>query len=79
MKYACVIAVTLRMKQAVHTYARIQSIWIEEAMVFLSYTLLDLAKKLKGKLEKRDQFGRDKLIDKGKKVVYIILQFKRLL
>ena len=60
-------------------YARIQSIWIEEAMVFLSYTLLDLAKKLKGKLEKRDQFGRDKLIDKGKKVVYIILQFKRLL
>lgn len=79
MKYACVIAVTLRMKQAVHTYARIQSIWIEEAMVFLSYTLLDLAKKLKGKLEKRDQFGRDKLIDKGKKVVYIILQFKRFL
>lgn len=40
MKYACVIAVTLRMKQAVHTYARIQSIWIEKAMVILSYTLL---------------------------------------
>lgn len=40
---------------------------------------MDFAKKLKGKLGKRDQFGRDKLIGKGKKVVYIILQFKILL